>query len=56
MLGNVSHIDFSVSLKDGDENISPETLTTSVDIPELTSQRDIANLSYTGGGIKSCEW
>ena len=54
--GNVSHIDISVQLKDGDDNLSPEKLTTSVDIPESTSQKDVANLSSAGGGMKLSEW
>jgi hypothetical protein len=59
---NVSHIDFTVQLRDGDENLSEETLTTSVDIPESVLSEQSASESKSAikgntlGGIKPTDW
>jgi len=57
---DIAHVDLSVKLVDGDENLSAETLTVSFDIPEsalseqFVTKSDIK--SKTGGGIKPTEW
>jgi hypothetical protein len=52
----ISHVDLSLKLIDGDENLSAETLTASFDIPEstLSAQRALTSdiEPKTGGGIK----
>jgi Transmembrane protein 131-like N-terminal/Viral BACON domain/Fibronectin type III domain len=57
---NMAHLDLSVKLIDGDENISAETLTVSVDIPEAALSEQFVTKSdiksKTGGGIKPTEW
>jgi len=50
--GNVAHIDCSVMLKDGDENLSVETLSGSIDIPLSALTETDMESSKTGGVIK----
>lgn len=56
--GGISHIDYTVNLKDADENLAPETLTTSVDIPAAAAANELGGAAQFGGasGMGMPEW